>query len=154
MVSQIQLSTNFALLSLKPNSTQLSLLRNEYSSSQVFSLYATIVVYHHVSAIPAQLRPCSSAKNIMLSATKLMGKPRIHTSSISPSSCVFVQWYQTLPMLEKCNIDPTAHPIQPNQLTFSTARTTPHYWKSLSPLLMNSSPFGSFLIPEILHLAY
>jgi len=54
-------NTTFALLSLKPHSTQSSLQRNGCSFSQVLSLHATVVALPHVSVILAHTRPCCSA---------------------------------------------------------------------------------------------
>jgi hypothetical protein len=75
MVSEMPLSTNFTLLSLKPHSTPSSLQRDRCSSSQVFSPYTTTVALPHVSVILANTRPCNSAQNVRLITTKLMGQP-------------------------------------------------------------------------------
>ena len=92
MVSQMQLSTNFVSLSLRPHLTQSSLQRNKYSSSPVFNLCATVVAFYHVSALLAHSRPCDSVQNVRLTAKKLMGQHHVHILNIFPSYLVFRQW--------------------------------------------------------------
>src|SRR5271169_1589110 len=128
--------------------------RSGFNFFLAFSQSNTTVAPLLVSAILALMKPYLLAPTAKLTDTKLMGRHHKPTSSISPLSPDYVQWFPTHLMQRRCNTAQSTNMTLQRSQTFLMVLITTHCLGLLSLLVMKKFQCGSSLILGILHRVY
>src|SRR5271169_7186690 len=120
--------------------------KSGFNFSLAFSQSNTTVVPLLVSAILALMKPYLLAPTARLTNTKLMGRHHKPTSSISPLSPDYMQWFPTHLMQRRCNTAQSTNMTLQRSQTFLMALITAHCLGLLSLLVMKKFQCGSSLV--------